>query len=255
MLPRINVVQCDEGSFMLLVNDTIISKSLYFDGVWENHTLNIAKLLLQGVANPWVLDIGANLGAFTVPIAKYIAPQNGVLTAFEPQRVVYYQLCGNIFLNRLDNCYAYNFALGETETEMDIPELDFNRANNIGAFSMKEEYRKRHVDMNLSQRQHRIKQIKLDNLTPPVDSLQLSIIKIDVEGWELFVLKNGQNFLAQHGYPPILFEAWHTEFSEEREALLTFLLQLDYQITRLGDMDYLAQHPTFPRRLQFQSQS
>lgn len=255
MLPRINVVQCDEGNFMLLVNDTVISKSLYLDGVWESHILQIAKLLLQDVANPWVLDIGANLGAFTVPIAKYIAPQNGVLTAFEPQRVVYYQLCGNIFLNRLDNCYAHNFALGADDMEIDIPELDFNHAANVGGFSLKEEYRVRHTDMHFSQHRHHIKQIKLDNLTPPIDSVKLSLIKIDVEGWELSVLQNGLNFLAQHGYPPILFEAWHTAFLEEREALLTFLQQLGYQITRLGDMDYLAQHPTFPRRLKFQNQS
>lgn len=252
MLPRINLIKCDEADYLLSVKDTVISRDLYFHGEWEHSTLFIAKMLLHDVENAWVLDIGANLGAFTVPIAKYIAPKNGVLSAFEPQRIVYYQLCGNVFLNRLDNCYAHNFALGADETEVDIPELDFNIGNNIGAFSLQNEYVGEHRGLHLSNKTHRVKQIKLDNLPPPCDSIKLSLIKIDVEGWELPVLRNGQNLLAQHDYPPILFEVWNTDyFVSERVELLDFIQSLGYELTPLGEMDYLAQHPNFPRRLNF----
>ena len=56
---------------------------------------------------PLVLDIGANLGAYAIPVAKKIASARGVVYAYEPQRIVYYQLCGNIFLNSLDNVHAF----------------------------------------------------------------------------------------------------------------------------------------------------
>lgn len=250
MLPRVNMIKCNEADFLLSVKDTVISRELYFNGTWEHNILLIAKILLSDIQNPWVLDIGANLGAFTIPIAQHIAPNNGMVSAFEPQRIVYYQLCGNIFLNSLDNCYAYNFALGADECEVDIPELDFNAHNNIGAFSLQNEYVGEYRGLYLSDKKHRVKQIKLDNLPPPSDSVNLSLIKIDVEGWELPVLRHGQNLLAQHGYPPILFEVWNTDyFVLERVELLDFIQSLGYELTQLGEMDYLAQHPSFPRRL------
>ncbi|WP_066801710.1 hypothetical protein [Moraxella oblonga] len=58
------------------------------------------------------------------------------------------------------------------------------------------------------------------------------------------ILKNGQDFLKKHQYPPILFEAWATEdYREQREMLMTFLSSLGYEILQLDRMDYVAQHP------------
>ena len=38
-----------------------------------------------------ILDIGANLGAYSIPIAKDIQSVNGQVIAFEPQRIIFYQ--------------------------------------------------------------------------------------------------------------------------------------------------------------------
>lgn len=189
MLPCINLIKGRDADFLLSVNDSIISKHIYQFGVWEDHILSIAKEFLNGIERPWVLDIGANLGAFTVPIAKYIASNGGIISAFEPQRIVYYQLCGNIFLNRLDNCYAYQYALGEHDGIITIPEVDFNKVSNVGAYSLKPEYMALE-QVHLTQKTHSVQQIRLDNLPPP-ENLKLSLIKIDTEGLELNVLKNG----------------------------------------------------------------
>ena len=78
---------------------------------------------------------------------------------------MYYQLCGNIFLNRLDNCYAYQYALGDSNTTINIPEADFNQVSNIGAYSLDPEYATR--ELSLSQKYHSVQQIRLDNLPPP----------------------------------------------------------------------------------------
>ncbi|WP_066801713.1 FkbM family methyltransferase [Moraxella oblonga] len=166
MLPRINLIKGRDADFLLSVNDTIISQHIYQHGVWEDHILNVSKLFLADIKHPWVIDIGANLGAFTIPIAKHIAPYGGVVSSFEPQRVVYYQLCGNIFLNRLDNCYAYQYALGEQDKLIDIVEVDFNQASNVGAYSLKAEYTALE-NIHLTKNKHPVQQIRLDNLPPP----------------------------------------------------------------------------------------
>ena len=58
-----------------------------------------------------VVDVGANIGAHTIYFAKIVGP-SGQVFAFEPQRVPYQMLCGNIALNRYGNVVAVNVGLG-----------------------------------------------------------------------------------------------------------------------------------------------
>jgi FkbM family methyltransferase len=48
-----------------------------------------------------VLEVGANIGVFTVPLARFVHP-GGRVIAFEPQRIMYQMLCGNLALNAVD---------------------------------------------------------------------------------------------------------------------------------------------------------
>ena len=74
--------------------------------------------------------------------------------------------------------------------------------------------------------------------------LHPSLIKIDVEGFELPVLMGATNFLRKHKYPPFLFELWSNEwFKEEAKNLLSFIGNLGYEITKFANDDYVAQHP------------
>jgi len=80
-----------------------------------------------------------------------------------------------------------------------------------------------------------------------------ALIKIDVEGLELDVLKGGTAFLERHGFPPLLLEAWNLEwFSEKRAALLDYLRTLGYTWFAMGD-ELVAQHPSFARQVSFET--
>ncbi len=114
---------------------------MYRTGQWEDYLLTISKVFLQSVNNPLVLDIGANLGAYSIPLAKSMRDVGGVLMAFEPQRILYYQLCGNVVLNRLDNFIAINKAVGDYDGDIEIPEINYENNTNIGAFSLDKTYR------------------------------------------------------------------------------------------------------------------
>jgi hypothetical protein len=70
------------------------------------------------------------------------------------------------------------------------------------------------------------------------------LIKIDVEGHELEVIKGGIETIKKNNYPPIIFEAWTWKpwFEPKRKALLEYLEGHGYDIRQLGHNN-LAQHP------------
>ena len=140
MLPRINIVECEDANYLLFSTDDAISNILRRTGKWEEHILQISAFMLQGIENPLVIDIGANLGAFSIPLAKKIQSAGGQVIGFEPQRIIYYQLCGNVILNRLDNYFAIHSAVGQRTGFIETPEVNYENMTNIGGFSLEEKY-------------------------------------------------------------------------------------------------------------------
>ncbi len=96
MLPKTQVVRCKDADFLLFATDDAITRHLVQRGTWEPHLLAISQWFTQGLAAPLVLDIGANLGAYAIPIAKMLAAVDGMVHAYEPQRVIYHQLIARL---------------------------------------------------------------------------------------------------------------------------------------------------------------
>ena len=174
-----------------------------------------------------------------MPIARDIASKGGELYCYEPQRTVYYQLCGNIVINRLDNVRAFNCAVGNTTGEISIPKLDYNVTTNVGAFSINPKYRdaKAH-ELATTGQSEQVAIFALDSIA--FEKLPC-LIKIDVEGHELAVLQGAEQLLKKSGYPPILFEAWAADwYAEEKAKLFDYVQSLGYTITHIINDDYLA---------------
>ena len=245
MLPRVNLIRSEMGDYLGFA-DEFIATQLFKTGKWENHLVDVALQFVRDIESPLVIDIGANLGAFTIPVAIGLQHKIGSqVISFEPQLMVYYQLCGNVFLNRLDNVMCKNEALGLDDGVLEIPRPNYELLKNIGAFSMDEKIRQLNgSDITLPNKFDLINLRKLDSYEldrPP------SFIKLDVEGFELNVIKGAVNFLEMHRFPPIAFEAW-TEpwFSAEKAELISFVQGLGYQIQTFGGYDNYAQHPQHP---------
>lgn len=242
MLPRINVISTDIGTYLLPASLDLISRRLYFSGSWEAGTLSIAKALMPPRASH-VVDVGANLGAFTIPIGKLLLGSNGKVTSFEAQRIVFYQLCGNIYLNRLDNVHACHVAIGDRTGEIDVPILDYALEQNIGGLSLDPSVRQQPNRIGTTQQASAAEQVPLNTL----DSLGLDpadLIKIDVEGMELEVLRGATSYLAASKFPPILFELWsprHTWFAAKRQATIDWITGQGYHLQILNEL-CVAQH-------------
>ena len=230
MLPRVSLVRGDDVDYLLFSTRDAVSSSVFFNGSWASPLLAISRLFYQGINNPFIMDIGANLGVYSIPVAKDIQAQGGLVYAFEPQRIIYYQLCGNVFLNRLDNVHTYCKALGDEEGLIQLPAIDYNKSANIGGFSIDESIRDitHSVETIKDKFEPEIPMVKLDNVNVPSSPC---LIKIDVEGLELKVLSGGQQFLEKHSYPPLLLEAWSNDwFEKDRKELLDFIEGLGYEI-------------------------
>jgi len=139
-----------------------------------------------------LIDVGANVGLISIPAAKFLAQRGGTVHSIEPQRMLFYCLCGNAALNGCENLRAYNFGCAEYTGEGYFSsELNYNSTRDFGTYKL--EY----------------------NSLSFVDSVQLEsldnhfryagLLKIDVEGMEIPVLRGG-NSLIKNSWPCIWIE-------------------------------------------------
>lgn len=238
MLPKVNLVKTSDALYALFQTNDGISNDIRSTGSYGN-LKNKSLELCKGVSEPLILDIGANLGSYCIPLALELRDAGGEVIAFEPQRIVYYQLCCNIFLNRLDNIHAHYSAVGECSGSIEMPEINYEINSNIGAFSLIKEYRDVHgISSSIKEKSVTTPMIALDDFNvnrPPC------LIKLDVEGYELSVLKGGAEFLKRNGLPTILFEVWDFPwYREQKQEIINFLKSLNYDIDSINGVDFIA---------------
>ena len=263
MLPKVDLIRTDENDWLLANGKDHISEFIRRNGFWGQLETAFSRALLHNRSNIVVIDAGANLGGFTIPVASFINKYGGLVYSFEPQRIVFQQLCANTFLNRLDNVMAFNVALSDYEGKLEIPELDLHKSSNLGAFSVDPTIRASMINdakangrnfpnVELQGRPSRFVDVN------SIDSFQivgdLALIKIDVEGLELEVLRGAMKTIKANNYPPIIFELWEGKdwYSEKAQATLDFLTTIGYTFSKFG-REIISQHKAHPFSCAFEN--
>jgi FkbM family methyltransferase len=237
MLPNCELVKVDGTQFLVFKGQDLISNHLKKE-LYENNVHQLALKILMDKPNGKVLDIGANLGTFCIPLAQKM-PQLD-FHAFEPQRIVNYQLGANVIINSLDNVFISTSALSNKYDVLNPIMPDYTKETNIGAFSIDAEVRSNDYECSSRGVIQEIETYPLDDFV----FTDVKLIKIDVEGHELEVLQGATMTIEENNYPPIIFEAWAWKpwFQEKRKALFDYVEGHGYKIEQLGNNN-LARHP------------
>ena len=86
----------------------MIESCVYLDGIWEPHITEIIAAYLQN-SRDIVIDVGANIGATSIPLAKHFSQAQFYL--YEPHPLVFENLRNNVNYNKLSNVYVHNAAI------------------------------------------------------------------------------------------------------------------------------------------------
>lgn len=192
----------DESPIFANTGDLGCPSPIINGGVWEPENLDV---LYSFVTSDTVfLDIGANIGYFSIAIGNRLGP-NGRVLAFEPHPSLVNLLERSIQLNSLENVIQIQqCALSDHEGTLDLfyPEGHLGQGSSTRTFD--------EHGYSLSAPAHR-----LDDLLP--EGLAVDLVKIDVEGHELSVLRGMRGVLARSPNIKILFEKLEASSQESSE--------------------------------------
>jgi FkbM family methyltransferase len=130
---HVAVKHCKHGTFLYNPNDIFIGRSLDLYGEWAEAELDLLGRFLK--PGDVALDVGANIGTHCVFFAKKVSP-GGLVYAFEPQRLVFQNLCANIALNGLANVSASPVAVGDQAGHVSVPVFDPDVPMNFGSVTV-----------------------------------------------------------------------------------------------------------------------
>lgn len=242
MIPNCVIVKKDQTQYILFDKSDVITNGIRNGNGWEGHLETISERFLVNAFDGVVLDIGSNLGSYSIPLAHKFP--RITFHAFEPQRIIFYQLCANIVINSLQNVISHNYGISDRNDNFMSVMPDYATETNIGAFSLDQETRDNQYECATKGPMENIEIKILDeqNFT------NVKLIKIDVEGLEMEVLKGALKTIEENNYPPIIFEAWTYKpwYLKRREELIKFVESLGYNITTVGENN-IAQHNTHPQ--------
>jgi FkbM family methyltransferase len=205
---HVRVKHCRYGPMAYLATDRYVGQSLDRYGEFSEGEV---ELFRQVIRTGWtVVEIGANMGAHTVSLAKATGSLGRVL-AFEPQRVIFQILCANLVLNGLSHVETFHAAAGREPGTITVPCLDYTARQNFGG-----------VSLGSHAAGEAVQQMTIDGLNLPACHL----LKIDVEGMEGEVLAGAEQTIRR--WRPVLYV--ENDRPEKSAALIRQALGLGYRL-------------------------
>lgn len=166
--------------------------------------------------NDIVIDVGANIGFFTL-IFSTIVGRTGKVYAIEPHPRIYKYLQGNLDLNSVENVFPFNLALGSKSGTVKFSDRKGDDRNAVIT-----------TGTGITVPQKRLDQLGIEDES-------IALLKIDVEGYEKFVIESAGQILKN--VRCIYFEAIERHFSKfgyKLEELLNILVNYDFKILEIS---------------------
>ncbi len=173
-----------------------------------------------------VIDVGANIGSLSI-LASILVGEKGRVFAIEPHPKIFRCLLGNLALNRTKNVDAFNVVLGDAEGRIHLSDDKSDDQNCV--------VREGGIEVPVR---------PLDGM--PVVAQAISLLKIDVEGYEKFVLRGAAKTLEKTQC--IYFELWDphcAKYGYTCSEVLDLLTESGFEIFQIlptGEIHRLRQN-------------
>jgi FkbM family methyltransferase len=171
--------------------DEHVSASVSYHGGWEKNLVNTlcSKWNLQGAPGSNFLDLGANIGVFTLTMAGCLHNKGGgEVIAIEANPAIAEHLKAGILANHLSNVALYPYAVGDPDPRNSMPMK--MPAHNKGGSS---------VGWNNTGGTASAQLTTMDAILQNNVALQKVLAaKVDIEGSEGRMLNGGKQFISMH---------------------------------------------------------
>lgn len=218
----------------MIIRPNMYLSNAYAGRIFELETIrfmnrNVKKSMV-------VLDIGANVGYFTLLLSRLVGLQGRVI-AFEPGQYAYGMLRENIVVNGLTNVLTYQLAVSDTSGQVTL----FEGPEGFDVYNSLAE-----VKHPAAQGTHFLKRevraVQIDDILPETGLEQIDFVKIDVEGTELDVIKGMRKTFKLNRRMTILFEYSELVQSEfSRQDIVEELEQFGFSCWRLDNKGYMSE--------------
>jgi len=210
-----------------------IESQIYLDGIWAGSMTNLIHQFLNAPNSAFV-DVGANIGAITIPLARVYPHVR--FYCFEPHPKVFLRLLENVSINKLQNVTLVNAAVSNLPGET-IKFYAQTDVSNKGLSSTK-------LNEDITQFDEiEVPQVGLDQY---FDDLEVGtlVIKIDTQGNEVAVLESASRIIER--LRPVVFFEFEDEYyvseldkSDSKRFIKDFFGEMNYELFSVTpDVDY-----------------
>lgn len=214
------------GDLRIIIDkpDEFIQHELFVNGIYEPGIIEVIRGVLK--PNDVVFDIGANIGYISI----FCARLGGVVHAFEPVPRLASRIKQNALLNNLSSSVYISETAISNKNSSEI--LYVAERKDDGSHSLLPGVPAKKVQ------EIQVKTITLDDYIASSSYYIPQLIKIDVEGYEAYVLDGAVNVLSSQAPPIFIIETGDrlsNQLHESAKTVLQRFYRLSYRVFKIQD--------------------
>lgn len=217
---QFKIFPTNEGIKVKLNTQEALTLGIVYLGTINKYETKILKTIIK--PGDVVIDIGAYVDGWYTLLAAKLAGNKGHVFAFEPHPIYFQRLKENVQLNQFTNVTLERLGIFNKNGSSTFYEAQF------GSSIIKSQV----VAMTkIKPKEITIQTTTLDAYIKSKNIRHVSLIKIDVEGAEMSVIKGGNRLLQSKNAPDLVVEVFDIQLrrgGSSEAKLLSYLKRLGY---------------------------